>query len=60
VLGTYQGLSSLARVVGPFGGELALGAWGVAAPALAAAVFTTAAALTAAVTIRHTAVRRTS
>jgi len=60
VLGTYQGLASLARVVGPFGGELALGAWGVAAPALAAAVLATAAALTAAVTIRHTAVRRTS
>ena len=60
VLGTYQGLASLARVFGPFGGELALGVWGVAAPARAAAILTTAAALAAAATIRHTAARRTS
>ncbi len=44
-LGAFQGIGSLARVVGPIGAELALGAWGVAAPPLGAAVLSAAAAL---------------
>ncbi len=36
-LGAYQGAASLARVVGPFAAELALGRWGVAAPQVGAA-----------------------
>jgi predicted MFS family arabinose efflux permease len=43
-LGAYQGVSSLARVVGPFAAEIALGAWGVAAPQVGAAVLAAAAA----------------
>ncbi len=44
-LGAFQGLGSLARVVGPFTAEIALGAWGVAAPQLGAAVLAVAAAV---------------
>jgi predicted MFS family arabinose efflux permease len=36
-LGAFQGIGSLARVIGPFTAELAVGAWGVAAPPLGAA-----------------------
>jgi DHA1 family tetracycline resistance protein-like MFS transporter len=43
-LGAYQGVSSLARVVGPFAAEIALGAWGVAAPQVGAALLAAAAA----------------
>ncbi len=43
-LGAYQGVSSLARVVGPLAAEIALGAWGVAAPQVGAAVLAAAAA----------------
>jgi DHA1 family tetracycline resistance protein-like MFS transporter len=43
-LGAYQGVSSLARVIGPFAAELALGAWGVAAPQVGAAVLAAVAA----------------
>jgi DHA1 family tetracycline resistance protein-like MFS transporter len=43
-LGAYQGVSSLARVVGPFAAEIALGTWGVAAPQVGAAVLAAAAA----------------
>lgn len=38
VLGAYQGVASLARVVGPLAGELAYGAVGAGAPAVGAAV----------------------
>ncbi len=44
-LGAFQGIGSLARVVGPFTAELAVGAWGVAAPPLGAAALSAAAAL---------------
>ena len=44
-LGAFQGIGSLARVVGPISAELALGAWGVAAPPLGAAILSAAAAL---------------
>ena len=44
-LGAFQGLGSLARVVGPFTAEIALGAWGVAAPQLGAAVLAVSAAV---------------
>jgi len=37
-LGAFQSVGSLARVVGPFAAEVALGRWGLAAPPLAAAV----------------------
>jgi DHA1 family tetracycline resistance protein-like MFS transporter len=43
-LGAFQGISSLARVVGPFTAEVALGAWGVAAPQVGAAVLAAVAA----------------
>jgi len=43
-LGAFQGISSLARVVGPFAAEVALGRWGVAAPQVGAAVLAAAAA----------------
>lgn len=45
VLGAFQGVASLARVVGPFGGEMALGHLGLAAPAHGAATLGLAAAL---------------
>ncbi|MCX7895114.1 MAG: MFS transporter [Thermoanaerobaculum sp.] len=38
-LGAFQGVSSLARVVGPFLGEMALGHWGLGAPAVIACAF---------------------
>ncbi|MGD1148488.1 MAG: MFS transporter [Thermoanaerobaculaceae bacterium] len=44
-LGAFQGIGSLARVIGPISAELALGAWGVAAPPLGAAVLSAAAAI---------------
>lgn len=44
VLGAYQGISSLARVVGPFAGEIALGNVSVAAPPLGAAAIALVAA----------------
>lgn len=37
-LGAFQSVGSLARVIGPFAAEVALGRWGVAAPPLGAAV----------------------
>jgi len=52
-LGAYQGVSSLARVVGPFAAEIALGAWGVAAPQVGAAVLAAAAAGGAARVLRR-------
>ena len=51
VLGAYQGMSSLARVVGPFVGEIALGTLGVAAPPLGAVALAVVAAAGAAVWI---------
>ena len=53
VLGAYQGISSLARVVGPFAGEMALGWWGVGAPPFTAAVLAAVAATGAAGLLRH-------
>jgi DHA1 family tetracycline resistance protein-like MFS transporter len=47
-LGAFQGISSLARVVGPFAAEMALGAWGAAAPQVGAAVLAVLAAAGAA------------
>jgi DHA1 family tetracycline resistance protein-like MFS transporter len=43
-LGAFQGISSLARVVGPFAAEVALGSWGVAAPQVGAAALAALAA----------------
>ena len=43
-LGAFQGVGSLARVVGPFSAELAVGAWGVGAPPLGAAALSAVAA----------------
>jgi len=48
-LGAFQSAGSLARVIGPFGAELALGAWGVAAPQVAGAVLSALAAVGGAV-----------
>lgn len=45
VLGAFQGVSALARVVGPIAGQLALGTWGAAAPVLGASGLTLAACL---------------
>jgi len=47
VLGAFQATSSLARIVGPFVGEMALGQWGLNAPSLQAAALAVAAALVA-------------
>jgi len=47
-LGAFQGVSSLARVVGPFAAEVALGRWGVAAPQVGAALLAVVAAAGAA------------
>jgi DHA1 family tetracycline resistance protein-like MFS transporter len=52
-LGAFQGISSLARVVGPFAAEVALGRWGVAAPQVGAAVLAALAAGGAARVLRH-------
>jgi MFS transporter, DHA1 family, tetracycline resistance protein len=43
-LGAFQSVGSLARVVGPFAAEVALGRWGVAAPPLGAAALALVAA----------------
>jgi DHA1 family tetracycline resistance protein-like MFS transporter len=51
-LGAFQGISSLARVVGPFAAEVALGSWGVAAPQVGAAVLAVVAAAGAANVLR--------
>lgn len=51
-LGAFQGISSLARVVGPFAAEVALGRWGVAAPQVGAAVLAVVAAAGAASVLR--------
>ena len=52
-LGAFQGISSLARVVGPFAAEVALGSWGVAAPQVGAAVLAALAAGGAATVLRR-------
>ncbi|HVN76317.1 MAG TPA: MFS transporter [Thermoanaerobaculaceae bacterium] len=52
-LGAFQGIGSLARVIGPFTAELAVGAWGVAAPPLGAAVLGATAALGAGMAFRR-------
>ena len=52
-LGAFQGISSLARVVGPFAAEVALGWWGVAAPQVGAAVLAAVAAAGAASVFRR-------
>jgi DHA1 family tetracycline resistance protein-like MFS transporter len=52
-LGAFQGISSLARVVGPFAAEVALGSWGVAAPQVGAAVLAALAAAGAASVFRR-------
>jgi len=52
-LGAFQGIGSLARVIGPFAAELALGAWGVAAPPLGAAALSAAAAVAAGALLRR-------
>jgi MFS transporter, DHA1 family, tetracycline resistance protein len=43
-LGAFQSVGSLARVLGPFAAELAIGRWGVGAPPLAAATLSLLAA----------------
>jgi MFS family permease len=45
VLGAFQGVSALARVVGPVFGQMALGTWGPSAPLLGASVLALAACL---------------
>lgn len=52
-LGAFQGIGSLARVVGPFTAEVALGRWGVAAPQLGAAALAAAAAVGAGMALRR-------
>lgn len=52
-LGAFQGVSSLARVVGPFTAEMALGSWGVAAPQVGAALLAVVAAAGAASVLRR-------
>jgi len=52
-LGAFQGIASLARVVGPFAAEVALGSWGVAAPQVGGAVLAAAAAGGAATVLRR-------
>ncbi len=52
-LGAFQGIGSLARVIGPFTAELAVGAWGVAAPPLGAAALSAAAAVAAGMFLRR-------
>ncbi len=47
-LGAYQGAASLARVIGPVAGQLALGHLGLGAPAIAAGLAAAAAAVAAA------------
>jgi predicted MFS family arabinose efflux permease len=54
-LGAFQGIGSLARVVGPFTAELALGAWGVAAPPLGAAALSAVAAIGVGMILRRQA-----
>jgi MFS family permease len=58
VLGAFQGVSSLARVVGPFGGEIALGHLGLGAPSFAAGLLAALAACGAAVVARRHATAR--
>jgi DHA1 family tetracycline resistance protein-like MFS transporter len=58
-LGAFQGVSSLARVVGPFFAEIALGWWGVAAPQVGAAVLAAAAAGGAATVLKHRSAKPT-
>lgn len=58
ILGAYQGVASLARVIGPVAGQLALGHLGVGAPAItAAACAVVAAGAAAAMPPRRTASR---
>jgi MFS transporter, DHA1 family, tetracycline resistance protein len=52
-LGAYQGVGSLARVAGPFLGELGLGHLGLGAPAAGAAALTALAATLAALALRQ-------
>ena len=52
-LGAFQGIGSLARVVGPFTAELAVGAWGVASPQLGAAALSAVAALGVGLVLRR-------
>ena len=52
-LGAFQGIGSLARVAGPFAAELAIGAWGVAAPPLGAAALSAVAAVGAGMLLRR-------
>jgi DHA1 family tetracycline resistance protein-like MFS transporter len=58
VLGAYQGVSSLARVVGPFAGEIVLGHWGLGAPAFMAAALALLAAGGAATLLHRAKVDR--
>jgi predicted MFS family arabinose efflux permease len=55
VLGAFQGVSSLARIVGPFVGEIVFGWIGVGAPPLVAAVLALLAAGGAAALLRNRA-----
>jgi multidrug resistance protein len=57
-LGAFQGISSLARVVGPFAAEVALGRWGVAAPQVGAAALAALAAAGAAGVLRRAGAER--
>jgi DHA1 family tetracycline resistance protein-like MFS transporter len=52
-LGAFQSAASLARVVGPFGAEVALGVWGVGAPPFAAALLSAVAAVCAVALFRQ-------
>ena len=58
-LGAFQGISSLARIVGPFAAEVALGRWGVAAPQVGAAALAAAAAGGAANVLKHRSAKPT-
>ena len=55
ILGAFQGVSALARVIGPMGGQVVLGRWGASAPSLWAAILTALALLVLARTAMTTA-----
>ncbi len=57
-LGAYQAAASLARVIGPLAGQMALGHLGLGAPAMAAAAAAAAAAMAAACLPAHSAASR--
>ena len=54
VMGVYQGMSSLARIIGPFWGEVVYGQIGVAWPYRTGSIFMLLAAMVAGLTLLKT------